>query len=163
MPDLETFKVVGLAETVRIDFTDAGFAPDRRPMTCLVDFIPRLKSGQVVYSTAMTPPRIVNLERFQGRYDHTDAGGILKTIEGGSTLPGDTDDLSEDYLDYGIELIANTVAIGLPELIYDVVFTNVVPHRIINAFGLLAPTEPGKIINLATVHRLPYVKPGARA
>jgi hypothetical protein len=61
-------------------------------------------------------------------------------------------------LNQGVQLVANTEAINLDQLLYDVVFTNVVYNKAdqqIAPFAIEAPTTGGVTVDLADLPKLP--------
>ena len=62
--------------------------------------------------------------------------------------------LTQGTLDAGVKLVANTSALDLDELIYDVSFVVPESTRTIASFGILAPTTAGQTIDLASVTKL---------
>lgn len=77
-------------------------------------------------------------------------GGTLPNIVIATTHPGS--------LNAGVKLLANTVALNLDELIYDVVFSNVVYNRQdhdISPRAFLAPTVGGGTLDMADLVWIP--------
>jgi len=138
MAGLAFFTVTGTLSAVAVDYVDAGIDPDIGPVSATVDFIPRLPLGTVIWSPELSPPQGVMLAPVQARID---SDGVLRTIVGGT----------------GVELTANVPELGLDQLIYDVVFTNVAINKAdgyIAPFGFEAPTT-ATTFDLATIVKLP--------
>lgn len=132
---LSYFDVVGKLQAVISDSGDAGGDPDVQNISSTVTFYP---SVEQVHSAA--DGVVYRLQPVKGRTNPGD--GQLKTVDGST-----------------VSLPANTSALGLPELRYRVVFTNVVydkqPEPVIESFEFVAPTDPDTTVDLATVERLP--------
>jgi hypothetical protein len=131
---LTYFPVTAVLKAVNTDSSaDVDGNPDTQFITSTITFTPSVAQ---VHST--TDDTIYRLQPVVGRTNPDD--GALKTIDG-----------------HTLTLVANTAALDLDELIYSVVFTNVVydkANRQINPFRFLAPTA-ATAIDLATVERLP--------
>jgi hypothetical protein len=135
---LAYFTVTGTVNSVVVDYVDVDTHPDIKPVSAMVDFIPRLPQGSVIWSPGLTPPQGVVLPGIRGRID---ADGVLRTIVGG----------------LGVELTANTAELGLDHLIYDVVFSKVVLNKsegYIAPFAFEAPTAT-TTLDLTTITKLP--------
>lgn len=133
-PPIEYFTVVADLVAIVTDYVDIGADPDQQPISASVKFIPRLGVGQIIW----IPGQGVALAPIRARFD---PDGVLRTIQGGT----------------GVELVANTPVLGLPELIWDVVFTNVIYDRndqLIAPFAFTAPTTGGGVLDLSTVTKL---------
>ncbi|HJT95549.1 MAG TPA: hypothetical protein VJ777_27020 [Mycobacterium sp.] len=138
MASLAFFTVTGTVNSVVVDYVDVDTHPDIKPVSAMVDFIPRLPRGSVIWSPGLTPPQGVMLPAIRARID---SDGILRTIVGG----------------LGVELAANTPELGVDQLIYDVVFSKVVLNKsegYIAPFAFEAPTGTATL-DLATMSRLP--------
>lgn len=134
-PPVEYFTVTADLLAIVADYIDTDTHPDQQPISATITFTPRLSLGQVIW----IPGQGVVLAPIRARFD-TD--GILRTIIGGT----------------GVELTANTPILGLPTLIYDVAFTNIVYNKAdqyIAPFAFTALTVGGGILDLASVTRLP--------
>jgi hypothetical protein len=134
-PPVEYFTVTADLLAIVADYIDTDTHPDQQPISATITFTPRLSLGQVIW----IPGQGVVLAPIKARFD-TD--GILRTIIGGT----------------GVELTANTPILGLPTLIYDVAFTNIVYNKAdqyIAPFAFTALTVGGGILDLASVTRLP--------
>ena len=97
-----------------------------------------LPAGAVLWSPQLVPPQGVMLAPVRGRVD---SDGVLRTIVGGT----------------GVELAANVPELGIDQLIYDVVFTNVVVNKAdgyIAPFAFEAPTAT-TTLDLAAITKLP--------
>lgn len=137
MASLAFFTVVGTLNSVVVDYVDVDAHPDVKPVSAMVDFVPRVPRGTVIWSPGLTPPQGVMLPGIRARLD---SDGVLRTIVGG----------------VGVELTANTPELGLDQLIYDVVFSRVVLNKsdgYIAPFAFEAPTAAGTV-DLATVSKL---------
>lgn len=133
-PPVEYFTVVSDLVAIVTDYVDLGSDPDQQPISASVVFIPRLSVGQILW----IPGQGVALAPIRARFD---PDGVLRTIQGGT----------------GVELVANTPILGLDELIYDVVFTNVIYDRNdqrIAPFAFTAPTVGSGVVDLSTVTKL---------
>ena len=123
-------------KAVHTDSVDEGGDPDIQFISSTVWFIPSIKQ---IHSDVDTT--IYRLQPIRTRTDVAD--GVLRTINGDA-----------------VKLVANTAAIGVSELFYDVIFedvvydTKVTPEPLIDGFRFLAPTT-ATTIDLATVPRLP--------
>lgn len=138
MANLAYFTVTGTLNSVVVDYVDVDTHPDIKPVSAMVDFIPRLPRGSVIWSPALTPPQGVILPAIRARID---SDGVLRTIVGG----------------LGVELAANTAELGLDQLIYDVVFSKVVLNKTdgyIAPFAFEAPTATATL-DLTTLPKLP--------
>jgi len=133
---LAFFSVTGVLKAIRTDSNDAGGDPDTQFISSTVWFTPSVNQ---VHSAVDTT--VYRLQPIRARTDVAD--GVLRTIDGST-----------------VKLVANNAALGLPELFYDCVFTDVVydtkvtPEPKIDGFRFLAPTT-ATTIDLATVTRLP--------
>lgn len=67
--------------------------------------------------------------------------------------------LQEGTLDAGVKLVANTAAIELETLLYDVVFDVPESDRVLAAFAFVAPTTADAVVDLAAVEKY-APKPG---
>ncbi len=137
MANLAYFTVTGTLNSVVVDYVDVDTHPDIKPVSAMVDFIPRLPRGSVIWSPALTPPQGVVLPAIRARID---SDGVLRTIVGG----------------LGVELTANTAELGLDQLIYDVVFSKVVLNKsdaYIAPFAFEAPTAT-VTLDLASLPKL---------
>lgn len=133
-PPIEYFTVVADLVAIVTDYVDLGADPDQQPISASVVFTPRLGVGQILW----IPGQGVALAPIRARFD---PDGVLRTIQGGT----------------GVELVANTPVLGLPTLIYDVVFTNVIydhNDQRIAPFAFTAPTTGGGVLDLSTVTKL---------
>jgi hypothetical protein len=131
--DLAYFTVTGKLTAIIADYVDSGVAPDAQSVSASVDFIPRLPAGGLVWASGLTPKQGIALTTIKARFD-TD--GVLKTIVGGT----------------GVQLVANTDAINLDQLIYDVRFYNVVYSRadqVIDPAAFVAPITGGLSVDMA--------------
>jgi len=138
MASLAYFTVTGTLNSVVVDYVDADTHPDIQPVSAMVDFIPRLPQGTVIWSPALVPPQGIVLPPIRARID---SDGVLRTIVGG----------------LGVELTANTAELGLAHLIYDVVFTKVVLNKsdgYIAPFAFEAPTAT-TALDFTTLVKLP--------
>lgn len=138
-PPIESFTATLDLTAIIADYTDTDVLPDRQPISCTITFIPRLRTGQIVWVPGMG----LALAPIKARCD-TD--GVLRTIVGGT----------------GVQLIANTPILGLDQLIYDVYFSNVVFNRslqTIESFAFEAPTTGGAVVDLSRVAKLPPKPP----
>ena len=97
MASLAFFTVTGTVNSVVVDYVDVDTHPDIKPVSAMVDFIPRLPRGSVIWSPGLTPPQGVMLPAIRARID---SDGILRTIVGG----------------LGVELAANTPELGVDHL-----------------------------------------------
>lgn len=133
-PPIEYFTVVADLIAIVTDYVDAGSDPDQQPISATVVFTPRLTRGTMIW----IPGQGVALAPIRARFD---SDGVLRTIQGGT----------------GVELVANTPVLGLDELLYDVVFTNVIYDRndqYISPFAFTAPATGGGVLDLSNVTKL---------
>lgn len=135
------FPAVAVIKCVRTDSVDAGGDPDTQFVSSTVTFTPSVRQ---VHSAA--DDVIYRLQPLRGRTDVAD--GVLHTVDG-STL----------------KLVANSAALDLDELFYDVTFTNVVYDKqvepLLDGFRFLAPQDSTQV-DLATVERLPLPRDRTR-
>lgn len=134
---LTYFSVTATIKAIRTDSAiDVGGDPETQFVSSTVTFSPSVSQ---VYSA--TEDAIIRLQPIRGRTDVSD--GVLHTVDGSA-----------------LKLPANSAALDVDELFYDVTFSNVVydlgaqPKAIIDGFRFLAPTT-SETIDLATVERLP--------
>ena len=78
MPDLQWFRLVGQLTAIVADYVDADTHPDQRAISALIDIIPRIPKGTVLWCPTITPPRGVVPAPIRARFDATD--GRLRTI-----------------------------------------------------------------------------------
>ncbi len=138
MASLAYFTVTGTVNSVVVDYVDPDTHPDIKPVSAMVDFIPRLPRGSVIWAPGLTPPQGVIFPTIRARID---SDGILRTIVGG----------------VGVELTANTPELHLSSLIYDVVFSKVVLNKsegYIAPFAFESPTAAATL-DFATMVKLP--------
>lgn len=131
---LTHFPVTGKLEARISDSSaDPDGDPDVQPISCFVTFTPSIRQ---VFS--QEHGIIYRLQPIRGRTSIDD--GELKTIDGNT-----------------LTLIANSPALGLPELRYKVDFSNVVydgqRNQTIDSFSFVAPTDDTPV-DLATVTRI---------
>ena len=76
--DLDWFRLTGQLTAIVADYIDADTHPDPRAVSALVDIIPRLTKGTILWCPTITPPRGVVPAPIRARFDATD--GRLRTI-----------------------------------------------------------------------------------
>lgn len=87
---------------------------------------------------------------------------VVSNIVGGTSPTVVVTEARAGGLNTGVELVANTDAIFLDELLYDVTFNNVVYNKgpqLISPFAFEAPTVGGEVVDLASVFKLPPKTP----
>jgi hypothetical protein len=132
---LAFFTVTGKLTAIIADYVDGDTDPDVQNVSCTIDFIPRLAQGQLLWAPGLSPKQGIALATIRAR---TDTDGVLKTIVGGT----------------GVKLVANTDAIAADQLIYDLVFSNVVYNRqdqSISPRAFVAPFTGGITVDLADI------------
>jgi hypothetical protein len=139
-PSLTFFEVTGnFYATADPSVSGNLNAPVVQTVNALVTFTPRLPRGQ----TFEVGDTVVSLSPLAAQI----ADGVLSTI---------------DYSDApGIELVSNSEALGLDELIYDVTFTQVNYNGACQysaPFAFVAPTDSTPV-DLADVTKLPWQPP----
>lgn len=138
---LTFFSVTGVIKALRTDSDDEGGDPDVQFVSSTVWFTPSVRQIHSVLDTT-----IYRLQPLRARTDVSD--GVLRTIN------GDT-----------VKLVANSAALDLDELFWDVTFTDVVydaqPTPLLDGFRFLSPTS-ATTVDLATVPRQPLPRDRTR-
>lgn len=75
---LEFFTLTATLNSVVVDYVDIGTDPDINPISCTVEFRPRIGAGKVIWCPGLTPPQGVALPGIKAR---TDTDGVLRTIQ----------------------------------------------------------------------------------
>lgn len=79
MPDqLDYFLLTATLTAIVTDYTDAGDTPDQQPISCTVEFRPRIPAGKLVWVPTLLPPQGLALPSITGRCD---SDGVLRTIQ----------------------------------------------------------------------------------
>jgi hypothetical protein len=75
---LDYFLLTATLTAIVTDNVDAGDTPDQDPISCTVEFRPRLPAGKLLWCPGLTPPQGLALPGIKARCD-TD--GVLRTIQ----------------------------------------------------------------------------------
>ena len=80
MPDAApaSFTLTGTVSSIVVDYADSGTAPDVRPVSAIVDIIPRNVGGRVLWSQTLDPHRGIVIAPVRCRLGGAD--GKLRTI-----------------------------------------------------------------------------------
>lgn len=79
MPDqLDYFRLTATLTAIVTDYVDPGDVPDENPISCTVEFRPRIPAGKLLWLPTLSPPQGIMLAPIKGRCD-TD--GVLRTVQ----------------------------------------------------------------------------------
>jgi hypothetical protein len=78
LPSLDYFLLTATLTAIVTDYTDQDDTPDQQPISCTVEFRPRIPSGKLVWVPGLTPPQGLALPGIKARCD---SDGVLRTIQ----------------------------------------------------------------------------------